>query len=704
MISMLAAAATAVLYAQGPVQNPEGAFAKGDGKTCTLSWDGTGQQPVLALDFGAKSVGGYAVIHVTARTGDPVLRLAYANHPDGLGERGCFWRETSARYLGPTFDIPVLPGNINRHELYRVCREGQFVAPLIQGQQRYVRVQLDTPGRVAIDAVGIENAEVFSTEPRRGSFACSDDRITRLWDISVWTCQLASFPNHDAWKKVGGWILPRKLEQAAADVWCRKTAPADGMLEIAYEFDANPHFPKGVFEVLHGGLRTKVMQESTNAVATVKVPVKKGERLGLSVPKESWPVIRAMSVAGQDLMDLADWDFARTLPFTADGAKRDRLIWSGDLWWAERNLFYGFGPDSPYMKGNVKMLAFNRTPEGYTHASPYAERSVRPPRGDYGPFGSDEFAAWFIPVAWDHLLYTADYETLKLVWPDVVALVGYLNAHRRGDGIFEPRKETCKHAAGLVFGGTSLHHRSYMNILLWKTLKDAASIARCLGHVHEADVWSRDADKFAPVVRQAFWDEAKGFFALSQEQRHMGFEANALALATRFATPQEAARIRPQLVRTGHGKFQALAARGKFEYGDTAGGLKAIEDHNWYKLLDPDWKGALTVTECMGLIRRGWGDESHPDTAIGGIYSSYLLGVVPTAPGFRTFSVRPQTAGLTWAEGVVPTPRGDIRVRWDRRDDGLAVKVAVPPTLVAEFTWGATAKTLPAGEHAFLAK
>ena len=184
----------------------------------------------------------------------------------------------------------------------------------------------------------------------------------------------------------------------------------------------------------------------------------------------------------------------------------------------------------------------------------------------------------------------------------------------------------------------------------------------------------------------------------------MGFEANALALATRFATPQEAARIRPQLVRTGHGKFQALAARGKFEYGDTAGGLKAIEDHNWYKLLDPDWKGALTVTECMGLIRRGWGDESHPDTAIGGIYSSYLLGVVPTAPGFRTFSVRPQTAGLTWAEGVVPTPRGDIRVRWDRKEDGLAVKVAVPPTLVAEFTWGATAKTLPAGEHAFLAK
>ena len=72
---------------------------------------------------------------------------------------------------------------------------------------------------------------------------------------------------------------------------------------------------------------------------------------------------------------------------------------------------------------------------------------------------------------------------------------------------------------------------------------------------------------------------------------------------------------------------------------------------------------------------------------------------MPTAPGFRTCSVRPQTAGLTWAEGVVPTPRGDIRVRRDRKDDGLAVKVAVPPTRVAEFAWGGTAKTVPAGEH-----
>ena len=89
----------------------------------TLSYPAGGKPQVLRLDFGEASTGGYAVFDVASAKGCPVLRVAYSNHPDGLGEKGCFSRETSARYLGPTFDIPALPGNINRHEIYRICRK-----------------------------------------------------------------------------------------------------------------------------------------------------------------------------------------------------------------------------------------------------------------------------------------------------------------------------------------------------------------------------------------------------------------------------------------------------------------------------------------------------------------------------------------------------------------------------------------------------
>lgn len=40
--------------------------------------------------------------------------------------------------------------------------------------------------------------------------------------------------------------------------------------------------------------------------------------------------------------DLSDWEFTRTPVFMSDGAKRDRLPWSGDLDWAGRNIYYAF--------------------------------------------------------------------------------------------------------------------------------------------------------------------------------------------------------------------------------------------------------------------------------------------------------------------------------------------------------------------------
>ena len=39
-----------------------------------------------------------------------------------------------------------------------------------------------------------------------------------------------------------------------------------------------------------------------------------------------------------------------------------------------------------------------------------------------------------------------------------------------------------------------------------------------------------------------------------------------------------------------------------------------------------------------------------------------LLGVTPTGPGFQTCRIRPHPGVLDWANGVIPTPHGDIQV------------------------------------------
>ena len=675
--------------------------------TIRLSYRPGEEAPVHVKDFGPEGAGGYAVFRVSSfcsgpHGAPPVLRLSYAVHPDGLGPTGCFTRETSADYLG--VDNPVLPANINRHELYTIRRTGVYVAPLIQGFARYVRLQLDTPGEVEIESLEMENAGVYMPEDATGTFRCSDDRYNALWAASVRTCKMATFPDHNAWKKVAGFILPRKLEQGTADAWCRVCAPCDGTFSVEYEFDANPHFPVGSFEILTGERRLRVEQDATNAVRHVEVPVAKGERIGLSVRKESWPVIRRMSLrpSGKNehevpLMNLDDWAFSRTRPFISDGAKRDRLVWSGDLWWAQRMFGYAFAPELPYVLGSVELLAFNQTPEGYVHAAPYAENAVRPKRGEWGLFQSDEFSAWLIPVAWDWYLYSGDRAAAERIYPSVRADLEYLLGNLGKDGIFEQRVETSKHATHHFATGDTTH-RAYMNILLWKCCTDAAAFAEALGRSSDAVRARVAAERLAAAIRVSFWDERRGCFIRALEWRVPGFEANALALAARFATQAEAERIAPHLQYHNHGKFQMLAARGKFEYGMTAAALDMLARHSWYALLDPAWKGTRTTYECMAMRTKGQGDEAHPDTAIGSLYANYLLGLEPMAPGWTRFRCRPQTDGkVTFAEGRMPTPHGFVSAKWTLRDDGrsLALSLTVPPHAVAEVA----GRELASGNH-----
>jgi hypothetical protein len=60
------------------------------------------------------------------------------------------------------------------------------------------------------------------------------------------------------------------------------------------------------------------------------------------------------------------------------------------------------------------------------------------------------------------------------------------------------------------------------------------------------------------------------------------------------------------------------------------------------------------------------------------IFLKYICGIQPTSGGSATFDVRPATGGLTFAEGTVPTVKGDITTRWEKSSNGqftLAVHV-----------------------------
>ena len=117
--------AESVHFIDGKVTNARHILVD-DGMSTRLDYPVGGSRPELILDMGPGSVGGYPIFKVTAKEGQPVLRIAYGNWYPYLvdptyGDKGDCIRRYNDTYLG--VDLPVLPGNPDRYELDQPSNE-----------------------------------------------------------------------------------------------------------------------------------------------------------------------------------------------------------------------------------------------------------------------------------------------------------------------------------------------------------------------------------------------------------------------------------------------------------------------------------------------------------------------------------------------------------------------------------------------------
>jgi alpha-L-rhamnosidase len=113
------------------------------------------------------------------------------------------------------------------------------------------------------------------------------------------------------------------------------------------------------------------------------------------------------------------------------------------------------------------------------------------------------------------------------------------------------------------------------------------------------------------------------------------------------------------MARTGH-RAEALAWMR--HYG---GGMLAEEATSFWEAYDPRWPKEdfhrhLEADNKKGYyvsLAHGW--SSGPTAWL----MEEILGIHPTGAGFREVTIRPDLAGLAWAEGGEPTPRGLITIK-----------------------------------------
>jgi alpha-L-rhamnosidase len=399
-----------------------------------------------------------------------------------------------------------------------------------------------------------------------------------------------------------------------------------------------------------------------------------------------------------------------------DGAKRDRAIWAGDL--AIENLVGNYTLRSAPNVLRASLQAFSCLQYSDGQLSPVTQITVQCPRDPPAPVDdASQFppsaqpvpdlgnlrlpqytAAWIIALR-DYYMLTGDRRFAHLMMPVVRRGLAYFLARLDGGLYRTPSKDLTFNWHPLdPAGGIDTH----TNASVFRALLAGAQLERRVGlgrRAANADLQQAAALRSAMLAR--LWDPRVGAFIGNSDDPRQNHTQDAqvesiLGGVTAPGQSQEALRFIDSRLLTpfgvANGEFDddpymsryispfisSTELLARLSVGDTSGALSLMR-RTWAPMLA---RGPGTVWESMQLngvpksggisLAHGWGGGPVP------ALSGYVLGIRPTAPGYRHWIIAPQPGDLRFAQGQAPTPHGPIASRWRRGGHLFKLTVAAP--------------------------
>jgi len=101
------------------------------------------------------------------------------------------------------------------------------------------------------------------------------------------------------------------------------------------------------------------------------------------------------------------------------------------------------------------------------------------------------------------------------------------------------------------------------------------------------------------------------------------------------------------------------------------------------------WEGFDWRPGSGGSLSHAW--SAHPSFHLVNI----LAGIRQTAPAWKRIEVAPQFVdGISSASAVVPSPQGDIEVKWERSGEAVDLHVRIPKAVSATLSAGGKRRKL----------
>ena len=370
-----------------------------------------------------------------------------------------------------------------------------------------------------------------------------------------------------------------------------------------------------------------------------------------------------------------------------DCPDRERAQWWGDIVTILGESFYTYSPSlySLIRKGIRELCDWQRPDDILFSPIPGKYRSELPCQmlaavGHYG--------------IWTYYMNTGDLETVRYAYP---AVKRYLATYHIGeDGLVE------WHKGDWNWGdwGDNRDLRMLQNLWYVLALQGISNMADAIGLPDEgAAYWTRML-ALREAIRRETWTGS--FYRHPDFQGEPDDRVNALAVLAgvagrdqydaiyevlktqEFASPYMEKYVMEALFAIGRGDYALERERRRYDF---------MVNHPFYDTLFENWNVGVNGDWHRGSVNHAW--SGGPLS----VFPSRMLGVVPLEPGWKRFSVRPDTAVFDECSLSFPTVAGIISVNYSRSGDFM--EVVVPEGTLAEVSLPETLtnKTLGPGKH-----
>lgn len=224
------------------------------------------------------------------------------------------------------------------------------------------------------------------------------------------------------------------------------------------------------------------------------------------------------------------------------------------------------------------------------------------------------------------------------------------------------------------------------NAYLLEALQNASRMHAWGGDLKASQFYADHVEKLAYAINRWFWDslaQCYTEFIPSERINQRYYEhLQALMLCLDVVRPEQKSSL---LNRILCGTLEPCTYSSLLYYVRAlireTPEIRELVEQRLRTLFEPPLrKDATTLWELADAVNapRFGGSLCHGWSAVPVYFAGACnLGVYPVQPGFREFIVKPYPGSLKHASGRVPTPHGDITVKWDINDNAGDIDIQV---------------------------